>query len=416
MTVKGSFYRDVVRQFDNAVKHLDLESGLAEILRQPTREMTVHFPVQMDDGSLRVFKGFRVQHTTATGPTKGGIRYHPKVTLKEIAAMAMLMTWKCAVAGLPYGGAKGGVICDPNKMSSGEIERLTRRFASEISDVIGPVRDIPAPDVNTNSQIMAWFMDTYTMHTGSQALAVVTGKPVEVGGSLGRNEATGRGVTIATCEALKMRGMDIHGATVAVQGFGKVGSVAARLLQREGARVIALSDVKGGIYNPDALDTEGVLRHVQQTGSVVDYPGTTPISNEDLLAMPCDVLVPAALESVLHAENADRVRAKVIVEGANGPTTMDADQILNAKGILVVPDILANAGGVTVSYFEWVQDLQSFFWSEQQVNDHLRRHMIRSFNQVMAISREKGVSMRVAAYIKAVSRVAKAIELRGIYP
>jgi len=416
MPQQGSFYKDVVRRFDNAARYLDLDPGIAEILRRPRRELTVHFPVKMDDGSLKVFKGFRVQHTTATGPGKGGIRYHPEVTLEEIAAMAMLMTWKCAVAGLPYGGAKGGVICDPKKMSVGEIERLTRRFTTEISDVIGPVRDIPAPDVNTNSQIMAWIMDTYTMHTGSQTLAVVTGKPVEVGGSLGRNEATGRGVTITTCEALKVREMDIHGATVAVQGFGKVGSVAARLLQREGARVIALSDIQGGIYNPDGLDTEDVLRHVQQTGSVVDYSGTTSISNEDLLAMPCDVLVPAALEGVLRGDNADSVKAKVIVEGANGPTTTDADQILNAKGIFVVPDILANAGGVTVSYFEWVQDLQSFYWTEQEVNEHLRRHMIRSFNQVIAISREKGVSMRVAAYIKAISRVARAIELRGIYP
>ncbi len=416
MTQEASAYENALRLFDNATEYLDLNPGIVKILRQPKREVAVNFPVIMDDGSLSMFTGFRVQHSTHLGPSKGGIRYHPDVTLDEIKSMAMLMTWKCAMVGLPFGGAKGGVICDPKKMSLRELERLTRRYATEISDVIGPMIDIPAPDVNTNPQIMAWIMDTYTLHTGSQALAVVTGKPVEVGGSLGRNEATGRGITFVTRESLHLKGMGIQGTTVAIQGYGNAGSVTASLLQDQGARIIAVSDSRGGIDSPDGLDTRDVIHFKKETGSVVGYPGATLISNDELLAMPCDVLVPAALGGVLNAENAHDVKAKVIVEAANSPTTPEADLILEEKGIMVVPDILANAGGVTVSYFEWVQDLQSFFWTEKEVNDHLHSHIIRSFDQVLAISQEKGVTMRVAAYIKAISRVAKAIELRGIYP
>jgi len=416
MTEQGSLYKDMVRQFDRAVEHLDLDPGVAEILRHPKRQVTVNFPVVMDDGALRVFTGFRVQHSTHRGPAKGGIRYHPNVTLDEISAMAMLMTWKCAVVDLPFGGGKGGVICDPKNMSAGELERLTRRYTADISDLIGPMKDIPAPDVNTNPQIMAWIMDTYTMHTGIQTLAVVTGKPVELGGSLGRSEATGRGVSIVTRQTLALKGMEIRGATIAIQGYGTVGSVCAPILEDQGARIVAISDSRGGIHNPEGLDAREVIRFKAETGSVVGYPDSAAITNDDLLAMPCDVLVLAALEGALHAGNADRVRAKVIIEGANAPTSPEADDILDAKGIALVPDILANAGAVTVSYFEWVQDLQSFYWTEEEVNDHLRTHMIRSFDQVLAISQEKGVSMRVAAYIKAVSCVAKAIELRGIYP
>jgi len=416
VTEHSSAYGDTIRQFDNALNYLDLDPGIAEILRHPKREVTVHFPVEMDDGSLKIFTGFRVQHSTHVGPTKGGIRYHPDVTLDEVKALAMLMTLKCAVMGLPFGGGKGGVVCNPKEMSLGEVERLTRRFTSEISSLIGPMADIPAPDVNTNPQIMTWLMDTYATHQDSQALAVVTGKPVEVGGSLGRTEATGRGVMVAACEALNSKGIDIQGATMAIQGYGNAGSVSARLLQDRGAKVIAVSDSRGGIHNPDGLDSRDVSRFKRETSSVVNYDGAITISNEELLAMPCDILVPAALAEVLHTENADKVKAKVIVEGANGPTTPEADKILEAKGVFVVPDILANAGGVTVSFFEWVQNQQVFYWTEDQVNQHLRKHMIRSFREVLAISQEKGVNMRIAAYVKAIACVARAIELRGIYP
>jgi glutamate dehydrogenase (NAD(P)+) len=409
-------YEMALDQFDNAARHLDLAPGLAEILRQPKRELTVHFPVKMDDGSVRVFTGYRVQHCIAPGPGKGGIRYHPDVTLDEVKALAMWMCWKCAVVNLPYGGSKGGVICDPKRMSVGELERMTRRFTAEISCIIGPMTDIPAPDVNTNPQTMAWMMDTYSMHSGVQSLAVVTGKPVEVGGSLGRVEATGRSVVITALEALKVKGIDPKGATAVVQGYGNVGSVSAYLLEDEGLKIIAVSDSTGGIYNPGGLRARDVLRFKQQTGTVVGYPGAEVITNEQLLALPCDLLVPAALERAIHQGNADAVRARVITEGANGPVTPEADEILDRKGILCVPDILSNAGGVTVSYFEWVQDLQIYFWTEPEVNARLREHIVRSFNDVLAISRQKGVNLRIAAHIKAISRVAKALELRGLYP
>jgi len=416
MTDRTSIYKDTLQRFDRVARYLDLDPGIAEILRHPKRQVTVNFPVVMDDGTIEVFTGFRVQHSTHVGPAKGGIRYHTKVSLEEITAMAMLMTWKCAVVDLPFGGGKGGVICDPKSMSVREIERLTRRYTAEISDIIGPMKDIPAPDVNTNPQIMAWIMDTYTMHTGVQTLAVVTGKPVEVGGSLGRSQATGRGVSIVTRQTLALKGLDIRGASIAIQGYGTVGSVCAPILEDQGAKIVAISDSRGGIHNPDGLDAREVARFKKETGSVVGYPGADVINNQELLELPCDVLVLAALEGALHAENADRVRAKVIVEGANAPTSPEADEILDGKGIVLVPDILANAGAVTVSYFEWVQDLQSFYWTEEEVNAHLRTHMLRSFERVLAISREKGVTMRVAAHIKAISRIARAIELRGIYP
>jgi glutamate dehydrogenase (NAD(P)+) len=416
MPQRLSPFQIALEQFDNAVRHLDIDPDVAEMLRYPKRELTVNFPVKMDDGSLRMFTGYRVQHSVAAGPAKGGLRYHPDVTLDEVKALAMWMTWKCAVVDLPFGGAKGGVICDPKTMSLSELERLTRRFTTEISCMIGPMVDVLAPDVNTNPQTMAWIMDTYTMHTGAEQLAVVTGKPLEVGGSRGREEATGRGVMITALEALRSRGIDPAETTVAVQGFGNVGSVSARLLQGCGAKVVAVSDSRGGIYCSRGLDVCDVQRHKAESGSVVGYPGSDRLNNNELLEVPCNVLVPAALEEVIHEGNADRIKAKVVVEGANGPTTPNADRILFDRGVLVVPDILANAGGVTVSYFEWVQDLQVYFWSEDEVNAHLREHVAHAYEQVQAIAREKGVDMRVAAYIKAITRVARALTLRGIYP
>jgi len=409
-------YEIAQRQFDNAAKHLDLKAGIKAKLRLPKRELSVNFPVKMDDGSIQMFTGHRVQHSLARGPAKGGIRYHPDVTLDEVRALAMWMTWKCAVVGIPYGGAKGGVICNPKVMSQRELERLTRRFTSEISLLIGPESDIPAPDVNTTPQTMAWIMDTYSMTTGYSVPAVVTGKPIEIGGSLGRREATGRGVMFTTRDALKHLGMPIEGARVAVQGFGNVGGIGAQLLQELGCTIIAASDSQGGIYNPKGLDAEDVMRHKAETRTVVGYPGTDKITNEELLELDCEVLVPAALENEITSENAARIKARVISEGANGPTTPEADAILFDKGAFVIPDILANAGGVTVSYFEWVQGLQSFFWTEDEVNNNLEKIMVKAFDDVLVISQQKKVDMRIAAYILAIDRVATATLLRGIYP
>ncbi len=409
-------YEIAQRQFDNAAKYLDLKAGIKAKLRLPKRELTVNFPVKMDDGSIQMFTGHRVQHSLARGPAKGGIRYHPDVTLDEVRALAMWMTWKGAVVGIPYGGAKGGVVCNPKVMSERELERLTRRFTSEIIMFIGPDSDIPAPDVNTNAQTMAWIMDTYSMTKGYSVPAVVTGKPVEIGGSLGRREATGRGVMFTTRDALKHLGIPIEGVRVAVQGFGNVGAIGAQLLQELGCTIIAASDSQGGIYNPKGLDAEDVMRHKAETRTVVGYPGTDKITNEELLELDCEVLVPAALENEITEENADRIKARVISEGANGPTTPEADAILFDKGAFVIPDILANAGGVTVSYFEWVQGLQSFFWSEDEVNANLEKIMVRAFNDVLAISQSQEVDMRIAAYILAIDRVANATLLRGIYP
>ncbi|MGA9349218.1 MAG: Glu/Leu/Phe/Val dehydrogenase [Anaerolineae bacterium] len=404
------------RQFDAAAEVLDLDLGLRKVLRNTKRELTVHFPVVMDDGHLEVFTGYRVHHNTARGPTKGGIRYHPDVTLDEVRALSMWMTWKCAVVGIPYGGAKGGVVCNPKKMSQQEIINLTRRYTTEITMMIGPDKDIPAPDVNTNPQTMAWIMDTYSMHHGYSVPAVVTGKPLSIGGSEGRFEATGRGVMLTIREALKRLGMPIEGATVAVQGFGNVGSISAYLLQDEGCRIIAVSDSQGGILNPPGLNARDVLRFKQETGTVIGYPGADVISNEEILELECDILVPAALEGQITAEIAPRIRAKVIAEGANGPTTPEADDIFFDKGIFLIPDILCNAGGVVVSYFEWVQDLQSFFWREKQINQELERIMVRSFDEVYSIGQEKGINMRLAAYVLGVRRVAEATMTRGIYP
>jgi glutamate dehydrogenase (NAD(P)+) len=409
-------YASALEQYDNAVKYVDLKAGLVDYLRVPKRELTVNFPVEMDDDSVRVFTGYRVHHNTALGPTKGGIRYHPGVTLDEVRALAMWMTWKCAVVGLPYGGAKGGVICDPKSLSVRELENLTRRYATEISVLMNPQGDIPAPDLGTGEREMAWIMDTYSMHHGYSVPAVVTGKPLAIGGSLGRSEATGRGVMVTTVEALKRQRVPIEGARVVVQGFGKVGGPAAYLTEERGAKIIAVSDVQGGIYNGKGLDCRALWQYASTTGSVAGFAEGEPISNVDLLTLECDVLMPCAMENQITTTNADRVRAKIIAEGANGPLTPEADRILLNKGVFIIPDILCNAGGVTVSYFEWVQDLQSFFWGEEEINERLRRIMVRSFNQVVRVADDKLVDLRTAAQIYAIQRVAEAMTIRGIYP
>jgi len=414
---KENPYEIAVKQFDNAVRYLPgIKAGIVEMLRLPKRELTVNFPVHMDDGSVKMFTGYRVHHSTVRGPTKGGIRYHPDVTLDEVRALAMWMTWKCAVVELPFGGAKGGVVCNPKDMSMNELENLTRRYATEISVLMSPEGDIPAPDVNTTPQIMAWIMDTYSMHKGYSVPAVITGKPVDIGGSLGRNEATGRGVMFTTREALKHLGMDPKETKVAVEGYGNVGAIGAYLLHDLGCKIIAASDTRGAIYNPKGFDPRDLLRHKRETGSVVGYPDTDTITNPEILELECDVLLPAALENTITEANADKIKASIVSEGANGPTTPEADAILHDKGVFVIPDILCNAGGVTVSYFEWVQGLQFFFWSEEEINRRLEEIMVRSFNDVLGISQEKNVDMRVAAYILAISRVAEATMTRGIYP
>ena len=404
------------KQFDTAADHLKLESWLREVLRRPKRQLIVSVPTKMDDGSIKVFEGYRVQHNLARGPAKGGIRYHPNVTLDEVKALASWMTWKCATVNIPYGGGKGGIVCDPKKMSMHELEGMTRRYASEISVIIGPERDIPAPDVYTNAQTMAWIMDTYSMTVGSTQLGVVTGKPLQIGGSQGRNEATARGCQFVIREACREKKLQLKGARVAVQGFGNAGSVAARLLSEDGASIIAVSDSSGGIVNTRGLDIKKVQAHKDETGSLRGYRDAEPISNEKLLELECEVLVPAALENQITEENAPRIRAKIVAEAANGPTTPGADEVLAKNGVFLIPDILANAGGVTVSYFEWVQSLQAFFWEEAQVNHHLEKVMTRAFSEVLAIARKFDVHMRTAAYILAVGRVAEATRIRGIYP
>jgi glutamate dehydrogenase (NAD(P)+) len=409
-------YETACRQFDKAASYLNLQPGIVEYLRVPKRELSVNFPVEMDDDSVRVFTGYRVHHNTALGPTKGGIRYHPGVTLDEMRALAMWMTWKCAVVGIPYGGAKGGVICDPKALSARELENLTRRYATEISVLMSPQGDIPAPDVGTGEREMAWIMDTYSMHRGYSVPAVVTGKPVAIGGSLGRSEATGRGVMVATLEALKRKNMAVEEARIAIQGFGKVGAPAAYLIEERGAKIIAVSDAYGGVYNPHGLDARDLLVYVSAHKTVAGYPKAESISNAELLELDCDVLMPCALENQITAANASRIRAKIIAEGANGPLTPEADEILTAGGVFIIPDILCNAGGVTVSYFEWVQDLQSFFWSEDEINERLRQIMVRSFNHVLRVAHEKEVDTRTAAQILAIQRVAEAVLIRGIYP
>jgi glutamate dehydrogenase (NAD(P)+) len=404
------------RQFDAAAEVLNLDQGVRAILREPQRQLTIDFPVKMDDGSIRVFEGYRVQHNLNRGPAKGGIRYHSQVTLSEVKALAMWMTWKCAAAGIPFGGAKGGVIVDPKRLSRNELERLTRRYASEISVLIGPERDIPAPDVNTTPQVMAWIMDTVSMSKGYSVPAVVTGKPLSVGGSQGRNAATGRGVAMVALQACRLLSREPKDLTVAVQGFGNAGSIAAGLMADDGFSIRAVSDSGGGIYSAKGLDVPAVIEHKQRTGSVVGFPGAQAMSNAELLEAPVDVLVPAALENQITASNAGQVKASLILEAANGPTTPDADDILNRRGVTVVPDIIANAGGVIVSYFEWVQDLQSFFWEENEINDRLERILTSAFNASWEASTRLAVPLRLGAYAVAVQRVAEATAVRGIYP
>jgi glutamate dehydrogenase/leucine dehydrogenase len=408
-------YQIALEQFNRAADKLKLDRDLAEILKHPKRQLTVSIPIRMDDGRVRVFEGFRVQHNLARGPAKGGIRYHPNVTLDEVKALAMWMTWKCATVNIPYGGAKGGIICDPKKMSAAEKERLTRRYTHEILPIIGPERDIPAPDVYTDAQTMAWIMDTYSTTLGYSSLGVVTGKPVELGGTKGRHEATGRGVMYTTEEACRFLNVPLKQARVAVQGFGNVGYIAAQMLFDKGARIIAVSDSQGGIFNPEGIDPYQALKY-KRDGSVVGMPGTIPISSAAILELDCDILIPAALENQITQENAPRVRAKIVAEGANGPVTPGADRILFEKKVFLIPDVLCNAGGVTVSYFEWVQDLQGFFWDEAQVNQQLERIMKRAFQEVNEIAVQEKVDRRTSAYMLAVKRVAEATRVRGLFP
>jgi len=412
---EDSPFEAMMSRFDRAAELLDLEPGLYKILRHPEKQITVSMPVLMDNGEVEVFTGYRVLYNTSRGPAKGGIRFDMQVNLEEVTALAAWMTWKCAVVNLPFGGAKGGVICDPLTMSVGELERLTRRYTANIIKTLGPDSDVPAPDVNTNERVMAWVMDTYSMHHGHTVTGVVTGKPVEMGGSLGRREATGRGVMLVTKEALAHLGMPVQGTTVAVQGFGNVGSVAASLLAREGCRIVAIGDRSGAYHNESGIDVDAAVAHVKKNRTLEGFQGADAIGNDALLTAEVDVLVPAALENVITTKNASKIRAKIIAEGANGPTTAAADALLEDKGIFVVPDILANAGGVTVSYFEWVQDRAGYFWPEDVVNDRLREIMTRSFADVLNLSRERKVNMRTAAYMLAISRVASVHRLRGIY-
>ncbi len=403
-------------QLDQTAELLQLEQSIHGKLREPKRVVRVSVPTKMDDGDVEVFVGYRSQHNMDRGPCKGGIRYHPGVTMEEVMALSMWMTWKCAVVNVPFGGGKGGIACNPKGMSMAELERMTRRFASELVDIIGPDIDIPAPDVYTNAQTMAWIMDTYSMNAGHVVPAVVTGKPVELGGSLGRDKATGLGCVFVVREALKTLGMPIEGARMAVQGFGNVGSWYSRLIEPIGGKVVAASDSRGGVYNPNGIACADLVAHKKETGSVVGCAGTDGITNEELLAVDCEVLVPSALEGVITSETAPTIKAKVIAEGANGPTTPRGQEVLNDKGIFVLPDILANAGGVTVSYFEWVQSLAGYFWSEEEVDRQLETVMVTAFERVHAESEKLGVDMRLAASAVGVGRVARAVRLRGIYP
>ena len=410
-------YQNALAQLDKAARYLELDPGLHEVLKHPQRELTVHFPVKRDSGKTEMFTGYRVQHNMARGPSKGGLRYSPGANLDEVRALAMWMTWKCAIVNIPFGGAKGGVVCDPRTMSNGELERMTRRYASEISIVIGPDTDIPAPDMGTNAQTMAWIMDTYSMSRGRTIPAVVTGKPVPIGGSEGRSDATGRGIVSVTQEAIKEFGLDLIGLRVAVQGFGNVGGVAARLFHERGAKVVAVSDVAGGLYDPDGLDIPMILRNATPDGRLPRSSGFgEAITPQELLELDCDALVPAAIENQITTENAARIRAKYVIEGANGPTTPAADAILQERGVFLVPDVLANAGGVIVSYFEWVQDLQFYFWAENEVNVRMEAILTQSYRDVRTKARREGIDMRLAAYLIGVQRVADATLLRGIYP
>ena len=415
MEAGGSIFNAMLQEFDGAARLLGLDPGIWKILTHPKRQITVSCPIQMDNGEIEVFTGYRVQYNITLGPAKGGIRFHPAVSLDEVTALAAWMTWKCAVAHIPFGGGKGGVICDPTRMSRREIEALTRRYIAEIVDAIGPEKDVPAPDVNTSEQTMAWVMDTYSMHVGHTSTAVVTGKPVEMGGSLGRREATGRGVTIVTREAAKHLGMNIQGARVAVQGFGNVGSVSADLLSKLGAKIVAVTDWKGGVYNEQGLDIQSMIDYAQQHRTIDGFPGAEPLDPARLFGLDVDVLVPAALENQITMENAPSIKAKIVAEGANGPTTPEAHKHLHERGVFVIPDILANAGGVTTSYFEWVQDRHGYFWEEEEVNKRLEAKMREAFDDVLKTSVKYKTDMRTAAYIVAINRVAIVTKMRGMY-
>jgi glutamate dehydrogenase (NAD(P)+) len=402
-------------RFNEAATLLGLDEGLQKVLRTPTMEVTVYIPVQMDDGRLEVFTGYRVQHSLARGPAKGGIRFAPDVTLDEVRALASWMTWKCAVVNIPFGGGKGGVICDPSVLSQGELERITRRYTADIIEILGPERDVPAPDMNTNEQTMAWIMDTYSMHKRTTVTAVVTGKPLDLGGSRGRAAATGRGCLFVTLQALRKFHMEPSQTSVVVQGFGNVGGNAARLMHKAGMKIVAVIEYDGAVYNANGIDPAALDAHRKATGSITGFPDAETIDREEALFLPCDVLVPAAKENVIHSRNAHKINARIICEGANGPTTAEADRILQQKGVFVIPDILANAGGVTVSYFEWVQDRQGFFWNEQLVNGRLEEIMVNAFRDVVSYAERHNVHNRCAAYMLALDRVAFAIKLRGIY-
>ena len=411
----GSIFNAMLQEFDGAARLLGLDPGIWKILTNPKRQIIVSCPIQMDNGEIEVFTGYRVQYNITLGPAKGGIRYHPDVSLDEVTALAAWMTWKCAVAHVPFGGGKGGIVCDPTRMSRRELEALTRRYVAEIIDAIGPEKDVPAPDVNTNDQVMAWIMDTYSMHVGHTSTAVVTGKPIEMGGSLGRREATGRGVMIVTREAAKHLGLDISRMTVAVQGFGNVGSVSADLLSKLGAKIVAVTDWKGGVHNPAGLDITQMIEYAKQHKTIDGFPGGESIENDQLFSLDVDVLVPAALENQITVENASTIKAKIVAEGANGPTTPEAHRQLHERGIFVIPDILANAGGVTTSYFEWVQDRHGYFWEEHEVNQRLETKMMEAFHDVLQTSIKYKTDLRTAAYVVAISRVATVTRMRGMY-
>jgi len=409
-------YENALRQLEIVAEHIGLDPAIHEVLKYPQRELTVHFPVKMDNGMTRIFTGYRVHHNLARGPAKGGIRYSPKTDINEVRALAMWMTWKCAIVNIPFGGAKGGVLCDPKALSRAELERLTRRYTTEIDLLISPETDIPAPDLGTNPQVMAWIMDTYSMHRGQTYPAVVTGKPVAIGGSEGRVDATGRGVFIIAREAAKRFDLDLRKARVAVQGFGNVGSVAARIFHEHGAKVVAVSDSLGGLYDPKGLNIPGLLKYSHQDGSLTKYGNGQKITNRELLELGVDILVPAAIENQITVAVAPRIQARILVEGANGPTTPAADRILYNRGVYLVPDVLANAGGVIVSYFEWVQDLQNYFWTETEVNAKMEQILLRAYNDTVEVARHDKIDMRTAAYVIGVQRVADATIYRGIYP
>jgi glutamate dehydrogenase (NAD(P)+) len=409
-------WRQAMEQLDRAGDKMKMDPMVLERLRHCKRILTVSVPVKMDDGNIKVFEGYRIQHNLDRGPAKGGIRYHPQVSLDEVKALSFWMTMKCAVVNLPYGGAKGGIICDPKKMSIGEIERMTRRYTSEISIIIGPDKDIPAPDVNTNAQIMGWIMDTYSMTIGYSCPGVVTGKPLDIGGSLGRNEATGRGVFYVTRELASVRGFDLRKAPVAIQGFGNVGSNAAKVFAEHGCKVVGISDVGGGLYNASGLDIDDIMAYRAKHETIAGYTKAEHVPVDKFVEVPCDILIPAAMENTITAENAPRIKAKYVIEGANGPTSNAADRILHERGVMVVPDILANAGGVTVSYFEWVQDIQSYFWSEKDINARLQDIIVASFRDVYGTAQKEHVDMRLAAFMVGLNRLAKAVKIRGTFP